>query len=768
MKKLLLLFLFLGGMASAQINTQVTALQVCDTNNDGMANFDLTAKIPEILNNLDPGMHTVTFHETLTDSQTGTMAIPNASNFLNQNPWNQAIYVRVVNTQNSAVSFTSFSIVVNPVPVVNNATQFWCDPFELPMFDLSASNNQITGGVAGLTVSYFSTEADAVNNVNPLPQVIPPATQPVQIVFARVQNNATGCFSITTLTLNTNNCIPTCEAPANVTVSAVTSNSAVISWTSPGGPLCQVLVLPFGSPAPTAATQGWVYVQTNPYTIIGLDIDTCYTAYVRAFCPNTNATVSPWSAGTSFCMHDCTNNAQCPESLALIAFLDTNNNGTKDNGEPDFIQGNYVYDINDSGNPVYASSNNGSFYIFENDPGNSYDISYAVNPSVAAYFSSSATYANVTAPAGSGSSAYYFPITQLQPYNDLEVYIVPMGNPRPGFIYHNMVYYKNKGYQTVSSGTVAFTKSPIVSITAISQGGTIATPTGFTYNFANLGPNEMRSIQVSMQVPTIPTVNLGDIVTNSAAIEPLAGDAFPANNAAYLSQTIVGSYDPNDKMEAHGPRILFDDFTANDYLTYTIRFENTGTASADFIRIEDTLEGGLNAASVIALDASHPVDVRRIGNKLIWNFYDINLPPTVSSPALSHGYVRFKVKPTAGFNVGTLINNRAEIYFDYNPPIITNLFETEFVDVMDVVDFGTTDFAIIPNPAHSVFGLQLQNPNETIRSIALYNVLGRQVKKIETHATGITVDVSDLSKGIYLVEILTESQSRLTKKLIIR
>lgn len=772
MKKLLfLLILFLGFFSNAQINTQVTPLNVCDNNTDGIAAFDLTSKIPEILNNLDPATYTVTFHETMVNAQSGVSAIGNPATYINMAANSQTIYVRVVSTAN-VVSLTSFSLIVNSLPAANQASQFFCDTMELAIYNLSESNATISGGAAGVTITYHVTELDAINNTNAIPNdIFIPTVVPVQIVFARVQNPVTGCFSITTVTLNTHNCTPpVCNPPIDVTASSLTSTTAVISWTAAGsGALAQILVLPFGSPAPTAATSGWAYSQSNPFVITALNIDTCYSVYVRIFCPNTNATVSAWSEPVEFCMYDCTNNAQCPESIGLIAFLDTNNNGTKDNGEPDFTEGNFVYDINDSGTPVYATSNNGNFYIFENNPANSYDLSYAINPALSAYFSVSATYSNITVPTGSGSTAYYFPITQLQPYNDLEVYIIPMGAPRPGFVYHNLIHYRNKGFQTVSSGTVSFTNSATVTVTAVSQSGITTLPNGFSYDFTNLAPNETRTIQVSMLVPTIPTVNLGDFITNSATVNPTAGDASPANNAASITQTVIGSYDPNDKMEEHGPRIFFDDFTANDYLTYTIRFENTGTAAAEFIRIEDTLAAGLNASSLVVLDASHPVDVRRIGNQLIWNFYNINLPPTLTNPTQSHGYVRFKVKPTAGYNVGTTILNRAEIYFDYNPPIITNVFETEFVDVLGLSDFSFVDFTLVPNPAQTVFSIGLNASGEGIKNIGIYSILGNLIKAIPADGlTEMNVDVSGISKGIYLVEVITENNLRMTKKLVIR
>ena len=457
MKKLLLLFaLFSIAVSSAQINSQVTNYAVCDPNNDGIAVFDLTIKVPEILNNLNPAIHTTTFHETLTGAQTGSMTITNPSAYVNLTFNIQTIYVRVVNTQTSTASFTSFTIVVNPTPIGNPASLFFCDPMELPIYDLNSSIQQIIGGTSpSVTVTFHLTQIDAQLGVFPIPNgIFAPTVTPIQILYAKVQNNTTGCFSITTLTLNTNtnNCTPqTCAAPTNLAISNISSTSAVLSWNTQGVPgNWQILVLPFGSPAPTASVTGWIPSTTNPFVLTGLSPDTCYSFYVRNVCGPNSGGASTWTGPVNFCMYNCTNNAQCLESLELIAFIDTNNNGVKDVGESNFYNGNYVYTIN-SGNPIYASSNNGNFYVFENNPTNSYNLNFAVNTGLGSYFSSSSTYSNVIVPTGSGSTTYYFPITQLQPYNDLEVHIVPYNNPRPGFTYTNDIHYKNKGSQTVNS-----------------------------------------------------------------------------------------------------------------------------------------------------------------------------------------------------------------------------------------------------------------------------------------------------------------------------
>lgn len=562
-----------------------------------------------------------------------------------------------------------------------------------------------------------------------------------------------------------------CLPPTNISVSNVTETTAVVNWMYPSGTIAsatELLVLPYGSPPPTAATLGAIFTMaTGPAVISGLP-DNCYTVYLRANCDFGVGITNDWSQGVNFCMYNCANNAQCPERLTLIAFLDANTNGIKDSGEMVFNNGTFNYQLN-SGPITYGSTNSGTFLIFENNPANSYTLNFSVNSSLSSYFSAAATYSNITVPAGSGSNEYYFPVVQLQPYNDLEVQMVPVGNPRPGFSYLNTIIYKNKSAVSTVSGSIAFTKSAAVSIDNISASGAVANPNGFTYNFTNLLPYESRTVYVSMLVPTIPTVNLGDILTNTVTIQPTAGDAVPSDNTATLSQTVVGSYDPNDKTEAHGGRIPVNTFTANDYLTYTIQFENTGTANASFIRVEDDLNGLLNPATVQVLNASHPYNFRRVNNKLIWNFYNINLPPTATSPALSHGYIQFKVKPNAGYGIGTIIPNAAAIYFDYNPPIHTNTYTTEFVAPLSSPGFATGNFALLPNPAHDTVQLILEDASDSIRSIVVYDILGNRVKSATAiNSNQTTLTISGLSSGIYMVEVTTESDLKQIKKLVIQ
>ena len=555
-------------------------------------------------------------------------------------------------------------------------------------------------------------------------------------------------------------CAPRCYSSAYLTVSNITDTDAQLNVTDilPNSQW-EIVVLPAGAPAPYWNSVGTI-INSNSYTVTGLYPNTCYDSYVRSICSSTSS--STWVGPVTFCTGNCYNTAICPDRIDLIAFLDSNNNGIKDIGESSFNNGSFAFDMNNSGTNSYGYSNSGLFTIYDTNPTDTFTISFALNPGYSTtYCNSSTTYSNLTIPIGSGASTYYFPITLLATYNDLEVAITPFsGCPQPGFIYRNNITYKNNGLQSIPSGTITFYNYPLVAITNISQSGTTPTSTGFTYNFNNLMPNEERSFFVDMQVPSLPTVNIGDVLTNSVSADPIVGDAFPFDNSADLFQVVGGSYDPNELTEAHGGKIVLNSFTSNDYLNYTIQFENTGATNASFIRIEDLLDASLDPSSIIMLNSSHNYNMRRIGNKLIFNFSSINLPPNSVNPTSSHGYIQFKIKPTAGYAIGTIIPNKADIYFDYNPAIVTNTFNTEFVAALNTNSFASNGFVIYPNPAQKTLQLQTKT-NTTIDKIIITDLSGKIILE-QTQNTN-QINIEHLWVGMYFIEAFSGDEKYTSK-----
>jgi uncharacterized repeat protein (TIGR01451 family) len=242
-----------------------------------------------------------------------------------------------------------------------------------------------------------------------------------------------------------------------------------------------------------------------------------------------------------------------------------------------------------------------------------------------------------------------------------------------------------------------------------------------------------------------------------------------SNNANSTTQAVAGSYDPNDKVESHGEQILFSSFTSNDYLEYTIRFENNGSAGALTIHIDDVLDSQLDENSIVMLSASHNYSLDRLGIALTWNFNNINLPVSIPNTDIGKGFVKFKIKPKPGYAVGDIIPNTAQIYFDTNPAIVTNTFNTKFVTTLGNDLFTESSILLFPNPTTNLVQVTITNSPETIDNITIYDVLGKNVMTITAIASNQkTIDASTLAKGIYLVEITTEHHFKQIKKLIVQ
>ncbi|WP_432672671.1 DUF7619 domain-containing protein [Flavobacterium sp. SM2513] len=457
----------------------------------------------------------------------------------------------------------------------------------------------------------------------------------------------------------------------------------------------------------------------------------------------------------------------CIDKIKLIAFNDTNNNGIKEETETSFTYGAFQYQLNDTGEIHNLSSPIGVYTIFDQNPLNSYDFTFDIHPEYATYFSAGTTaYTNITIPAGSGTQTLYFPIAQIQGYNDAIISISPIGQPVAGFDYNNKIVYQNLG-TAPTSGTINYTKDPAVTVSSLESGVTI-NPTGFSYDFVNLAPFESRSFNIKMSVPSIPVVNIDDVLSSSVAISAPANDINTNNNSFSILQTVVASYDPNDKMEAHGTKLNFETFTQDDYLFYTIRFQNTGTTNAINIRIEDVLDAQLDEETVRMVSASHNYLLERVGNQLVWKFNSINLPSVIQNEELSNGYLTFKVKVQPGFAVGDVIPNFAEIYFDTNPAIITNTFQSTFMESLSIKGFTSTNILLYPNPTNAMLHINLQNTNESLKNIIVYDMIGKTIKTISgNNAQQETINVGDLAKGVYMIEITTDSNLKQVRKFIV-
>ncbi|WP_442787838.1 T9SS type A sorting domain-containing protein, partial [Flavobacterium suncheonense] len=273
-----------------------------------------------------------------------------------------------------------------------------------------------------------------------------------------------------------------------------------------------------------------------------------------------------------------------------------------------------------------------------------------------------------------------------------------------------------------------------------------------SWDFTNLQPFETRVIYLTMNInaPTdTPAVNIGDQLNFTATITPMVGDEVPYDNISAIKQIVVGSYDPNDKTCLEGDIIAPSE--VGKYVHYVIRFENTGTYPAENIVVKDMIDTAkFDINTLVPIKGSHSfVTNITSGNKVEFIFENINLP---FDDANNDGYVAFKIKTKPTLVNGDTFSNSANIYFDYNFPIVTNTATTT-IQALSTQDFEFGQyFNVYPNPVNTVLNIDTKQTIE-VSSISIYNQLGQLVVVVPSAQNVKTVDVSSLASGNYFIKI---------------
>lgn len=346
-------------------------------------------------------------------------------------------------------------------------------------------------------------------------------------------------------------------------------------------------------------------------------------------------------------------------------------------------------------------------------------------------------------------------------HNDLEISILPIVVANPGFEAVYKIIYRNKGNQTLS-GDISFGFNDNV-LDFISASQTTQTQSAglLTWNYNTLAPFEARAIEVVLHVHSpmeVPPVNIGEQLYFSASLSPILGDETPADNTATFNQTVVGSFDPNDKTCLEGTTITPS--MVGSYLHYLIRFQNTGTFNAQNIVVKDIIDTTKFDIATLQLTSSSHSNVTRInGNKVEFIFQNINLPAEIDNEAASHGFVAFKIKTKNNLVLGNSVQNTAEIYFDFNFPIITNTTSTT-VALLSVDDIEANHVSITPIPVKDL--LQIKSLN-SITSVALFDIQGRLLQTKIVNDFEASLDFTGQSKGIYLVKVYTANGTKVQK-----
>ena len=269
----------------------------------------------------------------------------------------------------------------------------------------------------------------------------------------------------------------------------------------------------------------------------------------------------------------------------------------------------------------------------------------------------------------------------------------------------------------------------------------------------------------------------------SAIVSPCGGAAaasalqFPNNEAdPFVSihcDEVIGSYDPNDK---RGFPLGWQDahyIEPGQELEYMIRFQNTGTDTAFQVVVRDTISAMLDAATVRPGPASHPYifEVNSTG-VLTFRFPDIMLADSMVNEPASHGYVMFSISQQPNLPMGTVLENNAAIYFDYNDPVITNTtFHTvghPFTTIIKDPSPGSIDLQVYPNPFVGEVNFHLSGVAAAASTrLTVVNTQGKM--EYDTRFTGsdYVLRKNDLTQGVYFFRMEIEGKTIASGRLIV-
>jgi uncharacterized repeat protein (TIGR01451 family) len=355
---------------------------------------------------------------------------------------------------------------------------------------------------------------------------------------------------------------------------------------------------------------------------------------------------------------------------------------------------------------------------------------------------------------------------------DLRVFITNWPNPRPGFNEELYLICQNVG-TTTANGYVEINYDPMYQfINASATPDSVNTAASYlSFNFTNLTPGSQKVFSLNMNLPS--TVPLGTPLVSTAVIYPVTGDTVPSDNYDTLHQTVVNGYDPNDMLVSPAGDVYKSYVENGNWFIYTIRFQNTGNASAINVRVENQLESDFYISSLSIIGSSHNFTWSLSNsNKLTFYFNNINLPDSGTNFMGSNGFIMYRIKGLPWLNAGDQLTNNANIFFDFNQPVLTNTVTTTILAPSEVINnepIKDDDVFVYPNPFTHHLQLLVPKNSAAQIEITISNLNGKTVYARTHQVAGnrlIEIETSSLQNGFYLLK--AKSGSSVSYQKIIR
>lgn len=260
-------------------------------------------------------------------------------------------------------------------------------------------------------------------------------------------------------------------------------------------------------------------------------------------------------------------------------------------------------------------------------------------------------------------------------------------------------------------------------------------------------------------IPTDWTL-LGDTIHARSEVWCDIIDYTPLNNTDTTFKLVTSSYDPNQiTAEPAGETEWGYVDPETKQLVYLIEFQNNGNDTADLVVVIDTLPKEIIPGEILILGSSHSYTLQiEEPGILKWTFNNIQLVDSATNEAESKGYVLYKANLIDSLPLGTRFGNTAFIYFDVNPPIITNTAYTtldEYIPLPIDNDLANASFRIYPNPASDFVFLETDVANW----YSMSNFQGQLIQEGSLQQGLNRIDLKNVGQGLYTIQLINEKNT---------